>query len=118
MLDRLVGKEYYFFLDGCLGYNQIARALKDQEKTTFTCPYSTFTFRLMPFRLCNALTTQWCIMSIFSDMVEKTIEVFMHYFSVFDNNFDECLLNLDKVLQRCEKPNLVLNWDKCHLWYN
>ena len=51
MLDKLVGHEFYYFLDGYLGYNQITIALEDQEKTTFTCPYDTFAFRRMPFGL-------------------------------------------------------------------
>ena len=54
MLDRLAGHEYYCFLAGYSGYNQIAIAPEDQEKTTFTCPYGTFTFKRMPFELCNA----------------------------------------------------------------
>ena len=54
MLDILVGHEYYCFLDGYSGYNQITIALEDQEKTTFMCPYGTFTFRRMLFGLCNA----------------------------------------------------------------
>ena len=54
ILDRLVGHEYYCFLDGYSGYNQIAIAQKDQEKTTFTYPYDTFSFRRMSFGLCNA----------------------------------------------------------------
>ena len=54
MLDRLAGHKYYCFLDGYFGYNQISIAPEDQEKTTFTCPYSTFAFRQMPFGLCNA----------------------------------------------------------------
>ena len=41
MLDRLARHSHYCFLDGCSGYNQIAIALKDQEKSTFTCPYDT-----------------------------------------------------------------------------
>ena len=45
MLDRLVGHEYYCFLDGNSEYNQIAIAPEDQEKTTFTCPYGMFSFR-------------------------------------------------------------------------
>ena len=45
MLDRIAGYEYYCFLDGYFGYNQIAIAPEDEEKTTFTCPYSTFVFR-------------------------------------------------------------------------
>ena len=44
MLDRLAGYEYYCFLDGYSGYNQIAIAPEDQKKITFTCPYGTFAF--------------------------------------------------------------------------
>ena len=115
MLDRLAGYEYYCFLDGYSGYNEIAIAPEDQEKTTFTCPYGTFAFRRMPFGLCNAPGTfQRCMMAIFSGMVEKTIEIFMDDFSVMGNSFDNCLANLRDVLARCEETNLVLNWEKCH----
>ena len=115
MLDRLAGHEYYCFLDGYSGYNQISIAPGDQEKTTFTCPYGTFIFLRMPFGLCNAPGTfQRCMMAIFSDMVERTIEIFMDDFSVMGNSFDNCLENLRTVLARCEETNLVLNWEKCH----
>nr|GEW47046.1 reverse transcriptase domain-containing protein [Tanacetum cinerariifolium] len=84
MLERLAGKEYYCFLDGFSGYFQIPIDLKDQEKTTFTCPYRTFAYKRMPFGLCNALGTfQRCMMAIFHDMIEQTMEVFMDDFSVF-----------------------------------
>ena len=115
MLDRLAGHEYYCFLDGYSGYNQISIAPEDQEKTTFTCPYGTFAFKRMPFGLCNAPDTfQRCMMAIFSDMVEKTIEFIMDDFSVLGNSFDNCLENLRSVLIRCEEINLVLNWEKFH----
>ena len=115
MLDRLAGYDYYCFLDGYSGYNQIAIAPEDQEKTTFTCPYGTFAFRRMPFGLCNAPATfQRCMMAIFIDMVEQYLEVFMDDFSVFGDSFDMCLHNLALVLKRCEDTNLVLNWEKCH----
>jgi hypothetical protein len=48
-------------------------------------------------------------MSIFSDMIEKIVEVFMDDFTVYGKTFDDCLENLDKVLQRCEENSLVLN---------
>ena len=83
MFDRLARKGWYCFLDGYSGYNQISIAPEDQEKTTFTCPYGTFAFKRMLFGLCNAPATfQRCMMSIFSDIVEDTIEVFMDDFSV------------------------------------
>ncbi|XP_062111865.1 uncharacterized protein LOC133823225 [Humulus lupulus] len=114
-VEEQAGHNYYCFLDGYSGYHQIAIAPEDQGKTTFTCPYGTFSFWRMPFGLCNALTTfQCCMMAIFSDMVEKTIEIFMDDFSIFGSSFDVCLRNLDAVMQRCEESLLVLNWEKCH----
>nr|GEZ91629.1 reverse transcriptase domain-containing protein [Tanacetum cinerariifolium] len=101
MLERLAGNEYYCFLDGFSGYFQIPIDLRDQEKTTFTCPHGTFAYRRMPFGLCNAPGTfQRCMLAIFHDMVEKTMEVFMDDFSVFGNSFENCLSRLDKMLQR------------------
>ncbi|CAN6567568.1 unnamed protein product [Malus baccata var. baccata] len=115
MLERLAGYAFYCFLDGYSGYNQIVISPEDQEKTTFTCPFGTFAYRRMPFGLCNAPATfQRCMMSIFSDYVEKIIEVFMDDFSVFGDSFDSCLHNLSVILKRCVETNLVLNWEKCH----
>ncbi|GKE21453.1 reverse transcriptase domain-containing protein [Tanacetum coccineum] len=115
MIERLAGNEFYCFLDGFSGYFQIPIDPQDQEKTTFTCPYGTFAYRRMPFGLCNAPGTfQRCMMAIFHDMIEKTMEVFMDDFSVFGDSFDSCLSNLEKMLKRCEDTNLVLNWEKCH----
>ncbi|KAL4383654.1 hypothetical protein GQ457_15G018670 [Hibiscus cannabinus] len=119
MMDRLAGKEFYCFLDGYSGYNQIAIAPEDQEKTTFTCPYGTYAFQRMPFGLCNAPTTfQRCILAIFSDMVEEFLEVFMDDFSVSGETFDSCLRNLAKLLKWCEEADLVLNWEKYHFMVN
>jgi hypothetical protein len=115
MLKRLACHRYYCFLDGYNVYNQITIAPEDQEKTTFTCPFGTFAYKRMPFGLCNTPATFYrCMMSIFSDMVEKFIKVFMDDFSVFGYDFDECLNHLKLVLKRCEECNLVSNWEKCH----
>nr|GFB81296.1 reverse transcriptase domain-containing protein [Tanacetum cinerariifolium] len=115
MLERLAGNEYYCFLDGFSGYFQIPIDPRDKEKTTFTCPYGTFAYRRMPFGLCNAPDIfQRCMLAIFHGMVEKTMVVFMDDFSVFGNSFENCLSRLDKMLQRCEDPNLSLNWEKSH----
>nr|GEV92806.1 reverse transcriptase domain-containing protein [Tanacetum cinerariifolium] len=82
MLERLVRNKFHCFLDGFSGYLQIPIDPKDQEKTTFTCPYGTFAYRRMPFGLCNAPGTfQRLIMAIFHDMIEETMEVFMDDFS-------------------------------------
>jgi len=52
------------------------------------------------------------MMSIFSDMIEEIMEVFMDDFSLYGKTFDDCLENLDKALQRCEEKHLVLG--SCH----
>jgi len=110
MLDRLVGEEFYCFLDGYSGYNQIAIAPDDQEKTTFTCPYGTFAFRRMPFGHCNAPATfHRCMMSIFSYMLEQSMDVFMGDFSVYGTSYEIWLQNLEKILKCCVETNLVLN---------
>ncbi|XP_057734224.1 uncharacterized protein LOC130949559 [Arachis stenosperma] len=71
-------------------------ALEDQEKITFTCSFGT------------------CMMSIFSDLLEHYMEVFMDNFSVYGDSFDLCLDNLARVLERCASSNLMLNFEKCH----
>ncbi|CAN6576718.1 unnamed protein product [Malus baccata var. baccata] len=115
MLERLASHTFYCFLDGYSGYNQIVIALDYQEKTTFTCPFGTFAYRRMPFSLCNAPATfQRCMVSIFSDYVERIIEIFIDDFNVFGNSFYNCLDNLTLILKCCVETNLVLNWEKCH----
>ncbi|MCI06339.1 hypothetical protein A2U01_0027398, partial [Trifolium medium] len=68
---------------------------------------------------CNASATfQRCMMTLFSDLIESALEVFMDDFSVFGESFQECLDNLELVLIRCQESNLVLNWKKCHFMVN
>nr|GEW88900.1 reverse transcriptase domain-containing protein [Tanacetum cinerariifolium] len=90
ILERLAGNQYYCFLDGFSGYFQIPIDPKDQEKTTFTCPYGTFAYRRMSFRLCNAPGT------------------FQR------NSFQSNLSHLERMLKKCEDTNLCLNLEKSH----
>nr|GEU80110.1 reverse transcriptase domain-containing protein [Tanacetum cinerariifolium] len=90
MLERLAGNEYYCFLDDFSGYLQIPIDPKDQEKTTFTCPYGTFAYRRMHFGLCNA-----------PGKFQR-------------NSFETSLSHLEKMLKQCENTNLCLNWEKSH----
>ena len=115
LLERISGYPFYCFLDGYSGYFQIEITVEDQEKTTFTCPFGTYAYRRMPFGLCNAPATfQRCMLSIFSDLVERIMEVYMDDITVYGENFEKCLFNLEIILHRCIEKNLVLNWEKCH----
>ncbi|RDX67454.1 Retrovirus-related Pol polyprotein from transposon 17.6, partial [Mucuna pruriens] len=115
VLEKLARKSHYYFLDGFSSYMQLHIALEDQHKTTFTCPFGTFAYTRMPFGLCNAPSTfQRCMTSIFSDLLQDYMEVFMDDFLVYADSFEACMSNLSKVLKRCIDTNLVLNFEKCH----
>ncbi|RDX92572.1 Retrovirus-related Pol polyprotein, partial [Mucuna pruriens] len=115
VLEKLSGKSHYCFLYGFSGYMQIHITSEDQHKTTFTCPFGTFAYTRMSFGLCNAPSTfQRCMTSIFSNLLQDCMEVFMDDFTVYEDSFDACLSNLSKVLKRCIDTNLVLDFEKCH----
>jgi hypothetical protein len=115
-LDTLSGKQYFSFLDEYSGYNKIQIALEDQEKTTFTCPWGTFAYRVLPFGLCNAPTTlQRAVLGIFSNLTHDCVEIYMDDFTVYGNTFQEALENLEKILIRCQEDNLALSHEKCKM---
>eukprot|EP00253_Pinus_taeda_P005047 PITA_05047 len=100
VLDSLSGKRFFSFLDGFSGYNQIKIAPQDQDKTTFTSPWETFAYRVLPFGLCNALTTfQRAVIGIFSDMLNDSLEIFMDDFTPYGVTFEDTLQNHEKVLK-------------------
>jgi hypothetical protein len=100
VLDNLSGKNFFSFLDGFSGYNQIKIAPQDQDKTTFSSPWGTFAYRVLPFGLCNAPTTfQRAVLGIFSDMLNDSMEIFMDDFTPYGVSFQEALENLEKVLK-------------------
>jgi hypothetical protein len=88
VLDTLSGKRYFSFLDGFSGYNQIQISPEDQDKTTFTFPWGTYAYRVLPFGLCNAPSTfQRVVLAIFSDLTHDCVEVYMDDFTVYGDDF-------------------------------
>jgi hypothetical protein len=84
VLDTLSGKKYFSFLYGYSGYKQILIAPKDQENTTFTCPWGTYAYRVLPFGLCNSPATfQRLVFGIFFDLIHDCVEVYMDDFTVY-----------------------------------
>jgi len=114
VLDGLAGKKFFSFLDGFSGYNQIQIRPEDQDKTTFTCPWGTFAYQVLPFGLCNAPTTfQRAVLSIFVELVHDSVEIYMDDFTPYRSSFQEALFNLGKVLSKSIEMNLSLSPEKC-----
>uniref|UniRef100_A0A1U7YUK2 Uncharacterized protein LOC104248338 n=1 Tax=Nicotiana sylvestris TaxID=4096 RepID=A0A1U7YUK2_NICSY len=87
---------------------EIPIAPEDQDKTTFTCPHGTYAYRRMPFGLCNATATfQRCMSTIFSDMTEKFLEIFMDDFTLFGKTFKDSLKYL---LAKKDARTRLLRW--------
>jgi hypothetical protein len=116
VLDTLAENKFFSFLDGFSGYNQIQIAPEDQDKTTFTCPWGTFSYRVLHFGLCNTPTTfQRAILSIFNDLINEGPEVYMDDFTLYGDDFDQALNNLEKILEWCIATRLCLSHEKCHM---
>eukprot|EP00253_Pinus_taeda_P001859 PITA_01859 len=97
VLDTLARKQFFSLLDSFSGYNQIQISLEDQDKTTFTYPWVTFTYRVLPFGLCNAPSIfQRAILSIFSDLINEGLELYMDEFTPYGDDFDQELQKLEK----------------------
>ena len=117
VLDGLAGKKFFSFLDGFSGYNQIQISPEDQDKTTFTCPWGTLAYRVLPFGLCNAPATfQRAVLSIFAELVHDSVEIYMDDFTPYGSNFQEALSSLGKVLTKCIEMNLFLSPEKCEFF--
>ena len=115
LLEEVGSHERYIFMDGYVGYNQIAIALDDFHKTAFTTPWGTFIWVLMPFELCNAPTTfQHLVMYIFSKLVFKSMTIYIDDFST-QSNTKEHLYCVRETLVRCRQMRLALNPDKTFL---
>lgn len=119
VLNSSSGKRFFSILDGFSGYNQVKISPQDQDKTTFTSPWGTFTYRVFPFGLCNALAmSQRAVIGIFSDMLNDSMEIFRDDFTPYGVNFEDALQNLEKVLKRCIQAHLSSSTEKFHMMMN
>ena len=110
MLDGLARKKFFSFLDGFSGYNQIQINPEDQDKATFTCPWGTFAYQVLPFGLCNAAATfQRAVLSIFSELVHDVVEIYMDDSTPYGFDIQEALSKLGKVLDKCIEMKLSLS---------
>ena len=78
LVDATSGYELLTFIDAFSGYNQIRMAPEDEEKITFITNRGLYCYRVMPFGLKNAGTTnQWLVNKIFKEQIGRNMEVYM-----------------------------------------
>ncbi|MCO5574638.1 hypothetical protein L7F22_028427 [Adiantum nelumboides] len=78
VLERVAGKQAYSFLDGFAGYNQLAIAPEDHNKTAFATEWGIYAYRVMPFGLINAPATFQRLMThAFKKYLRIFLEIYM-----------------------------------------
>lgn len=97
------------------GYHQVGVAIKDRDKTAFTCPFGTYRFLRMPFGLKNAPATFQRLIDKFKNgLQDMTILSYLDDIIILSQTFEEHIENLRKVFQRLREFKLQANREKCH----
>ena len=90
--------------------------LKTKIKTTFACLWGTFSYKFLPFSLCNAPATfQRAILKIFLDLINEGLKVYMDDFTPYGDDFELALDTLENVLQRCIATRIYLSHENCYM---
>ena len=114
LVDSTAGHAMFSFMDGYSGYNQIKLAARDQSKTSFTMPWGTFCYTVMPFGLKNAgATYQRAMAIIFHDQMRKIMDAYVDDILVKSKEGEDHLEALDQVFKRLILYKLRLNPQKC-----
>uniref|UniRef100_A0A2N9I521 Uncharacterized protein n=1 Tax=Fagus sylvatica TaxID=28930 RepID=A0A2N9I521_FAGSY len=114
LVDSTAGHERMSFLDAFQGYHQIALRREDQEKTTFITPRGVFCYKVMPFGLKNAgATYQRMVTKMFSELLGKTVEVYIDDMVVKSVQGTDHLEDLRQVFSILRRHSLKLNASKC-----
>ena len=115
-IDALEGCRYFTTLDMASGYYQLEVAEEDRDKTAFVTKYGLFSFRRMPFGLCNAPATfSRSISLVLRGLTWKSVIAFLDDVVVLGRDFDSHMVNLSDVLRRFEQYGMKLKPMKCQL---
>ena len=102
------------FLDAFQGYHQIPLALDDQGKTAFVTPTGNYHYKVMPFGLKNAGSTdQWMMTKMFEPQLCRSIEVYVDDMVVKSKVVSEHVGDLTNIFGILRKHKLRLNASKC-----
>ncbi|CAG8608012.1 7341_t:CDS:1 [Paraglomus occultum] len=103
-------------LDLASGYWQVEVEPEDQLKTTFTCPLGLFYFKRLPFGLKNApVSFQAMMEDIFQEEINigRYLAVYIDDLNIYSADFDQHLVHLRNIFEKCKKYRLKLKREKC-----
>jgi hypothetical protein len=110
LLQRVTGLGIISMLDGFSGYNQIRVKEEDRRKTTFTTPWGTFEYLIMPFGLSNAgATFQRAMDYAFRGLIGKIIEIYQDDLTLFSKDGKSHIGHLKQVFEICREYGISLN---------
>jgi hypothetical protein len=114
IVDSTSGCEALSFLDAYSSYHQITMKESDQLMTSFVTPFGTYCYVTMHFGLKNVgATYQYCMLTIFGDLIGRTIEAYVDDIIVKSKRADSLVANLDQAFKCLRAKNIKLNLEKC-----
>ena len=108
-----MGSEVFWFMDGFSRYNQIQIKPEDQHKTTFICPWGTFTYKKMPYGLKNAGATFQQAMNFAFHDIKAIFEPYLDDLPAHSRKRIDHLYHLGLIFERCRYYKIRLNPQKC-----
>lgn len=116
-LDALGGAKWFSTLDLASGYWQVELDEEAKKKSAFVVRGGLYSWKVMPFGLCNAPSTFERLMEqVLSELHWEVLLVYLDDVIVFAKTIDEELTRLGMVFQRLRKAGLKLKAKKCHLF--
>jgi hypothetical protein len=113
VLDTTARPKMDPFMDGYSGYNQVKMVEEDKEKTSFIFEWGAYAYNIMPFGLCNGLTTfQKIVTQTFKKYINNFMQVFLDDFSVYGQKEDH-LSHLKKCMTQCRNNGISFNPKNC-----
>ncbi|KAM1551819.1 hypothetical protein ACFX10_043904 [Malus domestica] len=114
LIDSTTGCELLSFMDAYSGYNQILMNPPDQEHIAFTTDRGLYCYKVMPFGLKNAgATYQRLVNSIFTEQIQKSMEVYVDDLLVKSKHADQHITNLSETFTILKRYQMRLNPNKC-----
>jgi hypothetical protein len=115
IVDDCIGSKIFSLMDGFSGYNHVNIILADQHKTSFICPWGTFTYQKLPFGLKNVSATFQCAMSCAFHDIKHIVQPYIDDLPSHSMHRVDHPIHLRAIFIQCQFYHIRLNPHKCVL---